>query len=198
MTEENKETLDNREITEEASAEEVISENVETIEAENEKDEKKDKSERKYKKEVAELKKEVDSLTAALAEEKERYMRMLAEYDNFRKRSAKDRELAYGDAYETVVTEILPVIDNLERALAFSEGETLTAGVEMTLKQFKASMEKLGISEIECTDFDPKLHNAVMHVEDDTVEENKIVEVFQKGYRKGERIIRAAMVKVAN
>ena len=196
MTEENKETLDTNEIKNEASTEEATAETVET--AEDEKEAKKDKSDRKYKKEAAELKKEVDSLTAALAEEKERYMRMLAEYDNFRKRSAKDREIAYGDAYEAVITEILPVIDNLERALTFSEGETLTKGVEMTLKQFRASMEKLGINEIECVDFDPNLHNAVMHVEDDSIEENKIVEVFQKGYRKGDRIIRAAMVKVAN
>ncbi|MBQ4575932.1 MAG: nucleotide exchange factor GrpE [Clostridia bacterium] len=194
MTEEIKETLEGEEIKEEAT-EETVSENEAAADAE---DEKKVKSERKYKKEAAELKKEVETLTAALAEEKDRYMRMLAEYDNFRKRSAKDRESAYGDAYTAVVTEILPVIDNLERALAFSEGETLTAGVEMTLKQFKASMEKLGISEIECVDFDPNLHNAVMHVEDDSVEENKIVEVFQKGYRKGDKVIRFAMVKVAN
>lgn len=194
MTEEIKETLEGEEIKEEAT-EETVSENEAAAGAE---DEKKEKSERKYKKEAAELKKEVETLTAALAEEKDRYMRMLAEYDNFRKRSAKDRESAYGDAYTAVVTEILPVIDNLERALAFSEGETLTAGVEMTLKQFKASMEKLGISEIECVDFDPNLHNAVMHVEDDSVEENKIVEVFQKGYRKGDKVIRFAMVKVAN
>jgi len=194
MTEEIKETLEGEEIKEEAT-EETVSENEAAAGAE---DEKKVKSERKYKKEAAELKKEVETLTAALAEEKDRYMRMLAEYDNFRKRSAKDRESAYGDAYTAVVTEILPVIDNLERALAFSEGETLTAGVEMTLKQFKASMEKLGISEIECVDFDPNLHNAVMHVEDDSVEENKIVEVFQKGYRKGDKVIRFAMVKVAN
>ncbi|MBO5274884.1 MAG: nucleotide exchange factor GrpE [Clostridia bacterium] len=194
MTEEIKETLEGEEIKEEAT-EETVSENEAAADAE---DEKKVKSERKYKKEAAELKKEVETLTAALAEEKDRYMRMLAEYDNFRKRSAKDRESAYGDAYTAVVTEILPVIDNLERALAFSEGETLTAGVEMTLKQFKASMEKLGISEIECVDFDPNLHNAVMHVEDDSVEENKIVEVFQKGFRKGDKVIRFAMVKVAN
>jgi molecular chaperone GrpE len=125
---------------------------------------------------------------------------MIAEYDNFRKRSAKERDGAYADAYTDALSAILPVIDNLERALMFSEGEALTEGVKMTLKQFEDAMGRLGVEAFGARGdaFDPHFHNAVMQVEDPELEANTIAEVFQKGYKKGDKIIRDAMVKVAN
>ena len=90
------------------------------------------------------------------------------------------------------------MIDNLERAVQFTEGEKVIEGVKMTLNQFAAALEKMGVEEIPAETFDPNVHNAVMHVQDESLGEGQIVEVFQKGYRKGDKIIRFAMVKVAN
>lgn len=163
------------------------------------------KGEKKCKKENAELKKElaaakerVDKAERQLADQTDKYLRTVAEYDNFRKRSAKEKEGIYADAYADVIAAILPVIDNLERAVAFSDGSQTAEGVKMTLDQFAATLEKLGIEIIPTEKFDPNLHNAVMHIEDESFGEGAIVEVFQKGYRKGDKIIRYAMVKVAN
>ena len=130
-------------------------------------------------------------------------MRLYAEYDNFRKRSAKEREGIYTDATCDALTQILPILDNLERAAQFAEGDAdsqMAKGLELTLKSFVEVMNKMGVYEIEALgkDFDPNLHNAVMHVEDESVEENKIVEVFMKGYAKGDKVLRYSMVKVAN
>lgn len=135
---------------------------------------------------------------AAAAEDK--YMRMIAEYDNFRKRSVKERESCYADAHADAVNAVLPVLDNLERAAMYSDAEAVAKGLELTLKSFSETFNKLGICEIESLGktFDPNVHNAVMHVEDDAYGENEIVEVLQKGYVKGDRVIRYAMVKVAN
>ena len=121
---------------------------------------------------------------------------------NYRARSAKEKEQTYSNAKGTVVAELLPVIDNLERALA-GEGndyDALKQGVQMTMDGLMASLEKLGVEQYgEAGDeFDPNYHNAVMHVEDDDFGENEICEVFQKGYKIGDRVIRAAMVKTAN
>ena len=123
---------------------------------------------------------------------------MMAEYDNFRKRSTKEKEGVYADAYEDCISGILPILDNLERAAGCDQLEGLKKGIEMTVKAFQDAMTKMGIEEIETETFDPNLHNAVMHVEDEARGESEIVEVFQKGYRKGDKIIRYAMVKVAN
>ena len=133
-------------------------------------------------------------------ETNEKYMRMLAEYDNFRKRSAKEKEGVYGDACADVLTSILPVLDNLERAEACKDAEGLAKGLELTLKSFRETLEKLGVHEIESVGqtFDPNLHNAVMHEENDACGENEITEVLMKGYKKGDKVIRYAMVKVAN
>lgn len=148
---------------------------------------------KKYKDENKKLANENEAL-------KERLLRMTAEYDNFRKRTAKEKEGIYADAYVDVLKEIVPNIDNIERAIA-SEGdiETLKQGVEMTLKGFKNSFEKLGVTEIDTENgFDPNYHNAIMHVEDPELGANVVAEVFMKGYQKGDKVIRHSMVKTAN
>ena len=131
----------------------------------------------------------------------DRYLRLCAEYDNFRKRSQKEKDALYGDVRANTLKEFLPVYDNLVRALAQStEDEAYKRGVEMIMAQFKATMEKLGVSEMDCLGktFDPAFHNAVMHVDDPEKGDNEIVEVFQQGFVMGEKIVRHAMVKVAN
>jgi molecular chaperone GrpE len=136
-----------------------------------------------------------------LAAEKERHLRTLAEYDNFRKRSAKERENIYADVRADTVTKFLPVYDNLVRALAqATEDEAYRKGVEMIMTQLEEILTKLGVEEIPAVGevFDPKLHNAVMHVEDESCGEGIIVEEFQKGFRMGDKVIRFSMVKVAN
>ena len=148
--------------------------------------------------ELAEARKKLESAETGLKEEKDKYMRMIAEYDNFRKRTQKEKENTYADAYADAVNAILPVLDNLERAEQYDDPEAVKKGVSMTLKAAKDTFTKLGITEIETKTFDPTLHNAVMHIEDDQLGEGEIVEVLQKGYRKGDKIIRYAMVKVAN
>ena len=153
--------------------------------------------------ECAECKALGEKLAKAEAEitaEKDKYLRLLAEYDNFRKRSVKEREASYADAYGDALSAILPVIDNLERALAFSEGDTLTEGVRMTLKQFEDALARLGVEAFGARGeaFDPHFHNAIMREDNPDLPENTVSEVFQRGYKKGDRILRDAMVKVAN
>ncbi len=131
----------------------------------------------------------------------EKYVRLLAEYDNYRKRSVKEKESAWTDAKSSTAAEFFIVYDNLERALkAPCSDEAFLKGVEMTMKSMKDVLAKLGIEEIPALgeQFDPELHNAVMHVEDENVGENTIVEVFQTGFRCGDKVIRFSMVKVAN
>ena len=149
---------------------------------------------------IAELEKKLEEKDAALAEQNDKYMRMMAEYDNFRKRSAKEKEGTYADAYADALTSILPIIDNLERAVGVSEAEAVLKGLEMTLKGAADALEKMGVESFgaEGDAFDPNIHNAVMMVESDERAEGEIVSVFQKGYRKGDKIIRYAMVTVAN
>ena len=142
-----------------------------------------------------EAKKKYDSLN-------EKYLRTLAEYDNYRKRSIREKESIYPEARADAAAAFLPVMDNLERALSIeSEKTPFYEGVVLVKKQLDEVFAGLGIEAIEAstgTPFDPQLHNAVMHVEDETLEENVIVEEFQKGYKIGERIVRHSMVKVAN
>ena len=147
---------------------------------------------------LAEMQKQVEAAKAEAEAANDKYLRMMAEYDNFRKRSAKEKEGVYADAYADCIAGILPILDNLERAAAFDQLEGLKKGLEMTAKAFADALEKMGITEIETKVFDPNLHNAVMHVEDESLGESEIVEVFQKGYAKGDKVIRYAMVKVAN
>ncbi len=159
---------------------------------------KKEKKQKKESKKEAELKETAEKLIQA---EKEKYLRLCAEYDNFRKRSQKERESLYADIKADTLLKFLPVYDNLERALATpTADEAYRKGVEMTMVQFNQTLEKLGITEIEALGkpFDPNVHNAVMHVEDESFGENEVVEVFQKGFRLNDKVIRFAMVKVAN
>lgn len=153
-------------------------------------------------KEKAEAPKEAKpAVEDELATMNDRYLRICAEYDNFRKRSQKERDSLYGDIKADTLKKFLPVYDNLVRALAQStEDEAYRRGVEMIMTQFETTMEKLGVTEIDAQGkkFDPAFHNAVMHVEDAEKGENEIVEVFQKGFIMGDKVIRFAMVKVAN
>jgi len=132
---------------------------------------------------------------------KDQLMRTLAEYDNFRKRSAKEKETLFADGKAYAVEALLAVADNFERALTTesSDGE-FKKGMEMIFKQMQESFSKLGVTEIEAQGqpFDPQLHNAVMHIEDENLPENTVAQVFQKGYKMGEKVIRHAMVQVAN
>jgi len=144
---------------------------------------------------------ELEKLQSELDEAKDRYMRLAAEFDNYKKRTAKEKEALSVEIKAAVINQILPVLDNLERAAATDgSGEDVRAGLELVLRQMNESMSKLGVSEIEAQDlpFDPQVHNAVMHVESEDAGENTVVDVLQKGYRIGERIIRHSMVKVAN
>lgn len=152
------------------------------------------------KKKIKKLEEALNEANRRADELNEKYMRMLAEYDNFRKRSAKEREGVYGDACADVLTSILPVLDNLERAEACKDADGLSKGLELTLKSFRETLEKLGIREIDALGkpFDPNVHNAVFHVDDEAYGESEIVEVLMKGYTKGDKVIRYAMVKVAN
>ena len=182
---------------------EEVNETVETAEsaetvAEGGEKKKKSREIKKLESEIEELKRELDAKNAALAEENDKYVRMLAEYDNYRRRTAREREMLLSDAVADAVSAILPVLDNLERAAIYSDAESVGQGVKMTLKGMTEALTKLGVEEIENTTFDPNIHNAVMHVEDETKGEGEIVEVLQKGYRKGDKIIRYSMVKVAN
>lgn len=139
--------------------------------------------------------------TAEYAALNDKYLRICAEYDNFRKRSQKEKDGLYADVKAETLKKFLPVYDNLVRALNQpTEDEAYYRGVEMIMTQFNTTMEKLGVTEIESLGqkFDPAFHNAVMHVEDEEKGENEIVEVFQKGFIMGDRVIRFAMVKVAN
>lgn len=132
---------------------------------------------------------------------KDRLVRLQAEYENYRKRTQKEKEGIYTDACEDVLKNILPVGDNLERAVSVQGGtaEDIKKGVEMTLKSFSETLEKLQVEEIVCDgEFDPNYHNAVMHIEDDSLPKNHVVEVFQKGYKRGDKVLRYSMVKVAN
>lgn len=140
-------------------------------------------------------------LEAQLAQEHDAYLRLAAEYDNFRKRSQKEKDCLYQDAKTDTISKILPVFDNLERAVNQpTEDEAYKKGVEMTMSGLREVMDALGVTEFgEIGDsFDPNMHNAVMHTQDDTLGENVIAQVFQKGFKIGDRVVRFAMVQVAN
>ncbi|NAS17895.1 nucleotide exchange factor GrpE [Clostridium butyricum] len=199
---------DNKEMINEEIKTEVV-ENEETTEKESvvndesnneEKVETSEGSESTEEDELDMIKKQNKKLQEELDTTKDTLLRLRAEYDNYRRRSIKEKEGIYSDAYVDVVKEILPVIDNLERAIA-ADGtlEDLKKGVEMTMKGCQDAFSKLGVEEIDATgEFDPNFHNAVMHIEDESLEKNVVAEVFQKGYKKDDKIIRHTMVKVAN
>ena len=159
-----------------------------------------DKSDKKEKKESARLAEELKKKEEELSEAKDKYLRMMAEYDNYRKRSAKERDGIYTDAVSDVLAAMLPIADNLERAAQYKdEPEKVAEGLGMISKSLSELLAKFGVEQFgEAGDtFDPNLHNAIMHTEEEGYGEGEITEVFQRGYRKGDRIIRYAMVKVA-
>ena len=162
--------------------------------------EKEEKDSKKAEKMTAES--ETDKLQKDLAAAKEAHIRTLAEYDNYRKRSTKEKQAAYGDAKADCIKELLPMMDNFERALAAeaTDVEGFKKGVEMIFKSFGDVLSKLGVEAFgeKGEKFDPNIHNGVMHVEDEELPENSVAEVFSKGYKLGDRILRPAMVKVAN
>lgn len=144
---------------------------------------------------------ELESLKDQVAGQEDKYLRLAAEYDNYRKRTAKEKESLWTDVKADTAGAFLPVYDNLERALKQDTAdEAFKKGVEMTMNQLKEVLTKLGITEIPAQGqpFDPKYHNAVMHVEDESLGQNVVAEVFQAGFQCGEKVIRFAMVKVAN
>ncbi|CDB15658.1 protein GrpE [Clostridium sp. CAG:221] len=149
---------------------------------------------------VKKLKEENDKLSKEVEAFKDRLLRITAEYENFRKRTAKEKEGIYADACVDVLKEVIPTVDNLERALAVDGSvEDLKKGIEMTIKGFQTSLEKLGVEEISVEEgFDPNMHQAVMHIQDENYDKNVVAEVFLKGYKKGDKVIRYSMVKVAN
>ena len=147
-----------------------------------------------------ELSREIVALKEELKEKDDKYLRMAAEYDNFRRRSREEKSAAYEVALSDTVTEFLGIIDNLERAALYDDETKVKDGLVMIAKSVEAALGKLGVEAVGAVGdkFDPNLHNAVMHVDDDAYGENEIIEVFQKGYKKGARMIRFAMVKTAN
>ena len=144
---------------------------------------------------------EEEKLRKELADTKDLYLRTVAEYDNFRKRTAKEKIEIYGDATLKAVSEILSVIDNFERALAVeTSDENFKKGIAMIFNQYLEILKKLGVSEIkaEGEEFNPEFHHAVQQIEDENLGENIVATVFQKGYMLGDKIIRPSMVVVAN
>ena len=174
---------ENTEATENEEVEEIIEEYSETDDL---------SMIRKLKDENKKLSNELDAL-------KDRLLRLTAEYDNYRKRTAKEKEGIYTDACTDVLKEVLPVADNSERALAVDGNvEDIKKGVEMTIKGFLNALEKLGVEEIDTTNgFDPNVHQAISVVEDANLNTNDVAQVYQKGYKKGEKVIRYSMVTVA-
>ena len=144
---------------------------------------------------------EKSGLDEALKAQEDKFLRLAAEYDNYRKRTAKEKEALWTDIKCDTAAAFLPVYDNLERAIKQETAdEAYKKGVEMTMNQLKEVFTKLGITEIPAQgeSFDPKFHNAVMHIEDENLSENVVSQVFQAGFRCGEKVIRFAMVQVAN
>ena len=147
----------------------------------------------------------IAELEKKLKEWEDKYTRLYAEYDNYQKRSKREKDARYADAVVDVIAQILPVADNLDRALATEveseDAKKVLDGVSMVKKQMNEILNKLEVSEIAAVgeEFDPNVHNAVMHIEDDSTADNTVVEEFMKGYKyKDDRVIRHSMVKVAN
>ncbi|MGM9653360.1 MAG: nucleotide exchange factor GrpE [Eubacteriales bacterium] len=155
---------------------------------------------KKLRAENAELHAKLAAAETGAEEQKDKYLRTLAEYDNYRKRTAKERENIYSDAASDCIVQLLPLFDNLQRASQFTESDKAAEGVRMILASVPDILGKLDVTSFGTAGdtFDPALHNAVMHVEDEQYGEGEILEVFQPGYRRGDKIIRYAMVKVAN
>ena len=168
------------------------------------KKEKPDRKEKKAQKQLEDAKKEFEKLEAEKAALNDTYLRMLAEYDNFRKRATREKDAMYAEGISDAVEKLLPVLDNLERAAATdpdtSDAKSVLDGVNKILEQASECFTKLGVSEIPAKGetFDPELHNAVMHEDSEDYGENVISDVFMKGYKLGDKVIRHSVVKVMN
>lgn len=185
------------------NAEETADEYAETSETEkaSEKENISEDGENPDEDPAAALEAKIKTLEESAAADKDKYLRLLAEYDNFRKRSVKERLDASADATAKAALEVISVIDNFERAMAAEcSDESYKKGVEMIYGQFTEVIKRLGVEEIEALgkEFDPNLHNAVSQVEDESFGENTVSQVYQKGYKLGDKVIRCAMVVVAN
>ena len=202
------ENMNNKDVNEEVKddiveevAEEVVNEEVDNNEEINQEENILDFNEFKnLKEENMIFKSKTKKLENELETYKDRLLRLNAEYENYRKRTDKEKERIYTDACEDVLIKMLPVLDNLERAVSVDGSvEDLKKGVEMTIRQFIDALEKLQVEEIEAAgEFDPNLHQAVMHMQDENFGANQVAEVFQKGYKRGDKVIRHTMVKVVN
>ncbi len=182
---------------EEMTKEDLNSSDQEEVKEESQVEDKKEEDELKMFKKTKEENKKLQNELETL---KDRLLRLTAEYDNYRKRTTKEKEGIYTDACVDVLKEIIPNLDNLERAIeADGSVEDMKKGLEMTLKGFKGALEKLGVEEIATEEgFDPNMHQAVMHIQDENLGDNEVAEVFMKGYKRGDKVIRHSVVKVAN
>ena len=182
MQEQTEETVENTEVKEENTADET----VETVEENKE----------------PTMEEKLEEAQKQAKDNLDKYIRQLAEFENFRKRSNSEKTAMYSNGVRDTVEKLLPVIDNFERAVeaADDKEDPMYKGVEMILKQFMEILENLGVKEIPSKGepFDPNVHSAVMHIDDESCDENVVVEVFQKGYTLGDKVIRPSMVKVAN
>ena len=189
------ETVEAEEVTEETSEGEAAEEETAETETEESDDKKGFFGKKKDKKDKKDLK---------IEELEDKVKRQLAEFENFRNRTEKEKSRMYEFGARDVIEKMLPVVDNFERGLAAipeeEKGGPVASGMEMIYKQIMTTLEGLGVQPIEALNkpFDPDFHNAVMHVEDDEIEESTVVEEFQKGYIYKEHVIRYSMVKVAN
>lgn len=142
-----------------------------------------------------------EELEKQLSDANDKYLRLCAEYDNYRKRTTREKTEAYGDATAKCIGEILPILDSFERAIdAECTDEAFKNGMQMIYNQFLDVLKKIGVEEMEAMgkEFDPNIHNAIKQIDDENFDENTICEVFQKGYKLGDRVIRHAVVAVAN
>lgn len=196
-----KEELNQEELNQEENASEI-----EQQAQEDKKEEKKEKSfigKKKQNAEIEKLQKLNSDIQLELDEQKDKYARLAAEYDNYRKRTAKEIDMRYSDAKADVWKNIISIVDDFERVIQADipvECQNYKEGVNIIYKKLNEMMAAAGIEEIKALNeqFDPELHNAVMHIDSDEAGENEIVEVFMKGYKLGDKVIRFSMVKVAN
>ncbi len=193
------ETSEDEKDLKEAVEEQLKKDEAELLEEVSEEEEEEEESEEES--EEDQKKKKKDKKDEMIEDLQDRVKRQMAEFENFRKRSEKEKSHMFDTGQKNVIEKILPIIDNFERGLSEAkEGDPFADGMSMIYKQLLTSFEQLGVTEIEAVgqQFDPELHNAVMHVEDENYGENEVVEVMQKGYKLHDEVIRHSMVKVAN
>lgn len=186
-------------MNEEKNVNEIVTEEEKVTEAAEKPKEKETKKIKELKAEAVELAKKNEELTESLAEANDKYLRLAAEYENFRKRSQREREGVYGDAYADAIEKLLPTLDNLERASQYTDPEKLADGVKMILSGVPDTLASLGVEVFGESGeaFDPNFHNAVMMVNGPDHESGVIVNVLQRGYKRGDKVLRYAMVTVA-